>query len=637
MIAVIVLLTFTSIQGQNVLLEEAPSFFPNSEMLNKEEIAWKYFSVPENWNDPNSNQIKIAVAVLKKTSREVTEDALVFIQGGPGASAIENLGIWLTHPLREKNDIVLFDIRGTGFSEPRLCPDLGKKFLEILAKNQLPEEDEKQKIAAVLLCKQSLLSRGVATDAYNSFSVAKDLNALKTELGYSRWNVYGASYGTHMAQIYASSYREDIKTLILDSSISDISKYYTQNTSNYMKSLSKVFVNCKNDINCADKYPNLENVYYTVISDLEKDPITVSVDKNSVDSEEFTYNVEDFKVAIQQALYNKKLIEVIPLLIYQFQERNEAALGSLVAAFSSLLSMDYGVYYCVSCNEALPYNSISEYNNDAALFQRLKGGLSFYKSDFRVCDKWNHNRIDSLAPMDISKLAQLSFPVLVLSGEYDPITPVENGKEIVDNFKNAYAITGYTYGHVPGFTRIGSLLIQEFINTSNEHPDINAYKKASAINFASAVTINPGISKVGESLTQFDLIFLTPLFIALLIMLLFIFIYIFRLVRKKYAGNPDKIIRISSVLTSIIGITGLIALVIALMEVSKQNYFVLAFGLPDDFKYVFTILLVFSVLLGLTLVYFITQIKKIQDRSIIFSVLFSNILLMTYFFYWGVV
>lgn len=624
--------------SQDISLDKADSFFPDADILNEDTINWYYLSIPENWEKPESNTIKVAVSVLKNKANVENSPAVVFVQGGPGASGLQNIGSWVNHSLRENNDIVLFDIRGTGFSEPRLCPDLGREFLAILAKNQSPDKDEEQKTNAAFSCKQELIKNGIDTDAYHSLSVAKDLNALKLKLGYSTWTVYGASYGTYMTQVYASNYPNDIKSLILDSSVADISDYYTENTSNYMTSLDKVFNACKNDAACNSEFPNLEDDYYAVIEDLTNNPITVSVDKSTVESGEFTFNEEDFKIAIQQALYNKQFVEIIPLLISQFKDRNKDALGTLVASFSSLLGLDYGVYYCVSCNEALPNNDIKTFELNSSQYAKLKGGLSFYKSDFKVCEQWNRNKPDSLAQnYDLSKLVNAEFPVIVISGEYDPITPVTNGEKVAKKFKNAYTLTGYTYGHVPGFTFIGNEVLRDFIKNPAQQPDPEAFKQAEKLHLVSNVTVNSGVSKMGNSISQMNPIFFSPLVIAFLLMIAFIFIYSINLIRKKYQGAANKIIRIVTTITSIVGLVTVTGLILALSEVMNRNFFILAFGLPDNFNYLFTLTIVFTLLALISLVFFTVKIKKITDRSIIFSVLFSNILLITYMFHWGII
>ncbi|MCC9070524.1 alpha/beta fold hydrolase [Flavobacterium sp. F-65] len=628
----------TNIVAQNITFEKADPFLPQFKDSSPKEITWGYLNVPETWGAKDGKMIKVAVAILKNTSNLKTSNAVVFIQGGPGAGGIVNIWSWINHPLRKNNDIILFDARGTGLCKPRLSDDLGEKFLDILAKNQSVEEDEKQKVDAVMLYRQELINRGININAYNSLSVANDLHALKSKLNYKNWSIYGVSYGTYVAQVYASNYPEDIKSLVLDSAIDDISSYYVDNTANYINSLNKVFEICKKEEKYNKEYPDLEKTYYEVIADLEKNPLTVFVDKSIIPSGTFTYNSEDFKVAIQQALYNKQLVEIIPLLIYQFHERKGESLGNLVSAFSSLLELDYGFYYCVSCNEALPNNSFSEYQKNASKFKGLNGGISFYKSDFKVCDAWNKNRNEALkAHYDLSNLALAKYPVLIFSGEFDPITPQTNGQKVAAKFKNVHTVEAKTYGHVPSFTTIGREVAEKFIDHPEEKLDLNAFQKAKPILFVTGVIINKGIAKAGNSIGEFNPVFLFPLVIALGIMLIFIFIYFIKLMKRRYAIIQDKIIRLCLIITSVVGLGLFVSLIMAILNVSKQNFFILAFGLPENFDYVFSLLFGFLGCLMLTFLYFLFTIKKTNQRGIVFSVIFSNILLATYLFYWGII
>ena len=629
------LLALPVLSAQNGSFEETECFHQYASYLTEADITWGYLSVPEDWDNPNTDSIKIAVSVLKNKAKKSNAEALVFIQGGPGAPSVEDVWSWLEYKLREDYDIILFDIRGTGYSEPSLCPDLGKEFLSILAKNQPPSEDEKQKTNAALACKQELIKKGINGEAYNSIAVANDMHALKSALGYKSWNIYGVSYGSYTSQVYASMFPNDIDKIVLDSSIPDISSYYTDNTDNYMISLDKVFQACKADPKCSETYSGLKNTYFEVIADLKKNPISVPVDKNLVESETFTFNSEDFKVAVQQALYNKQLIEVIPLLISQFHERNEDAIGNLVPAFSSLLAMDYGVYYCVSCNETLPRNSFSEYTMKGNSIDRLDGPISFYESDFKVCEAWNLNRKDSLHFQDLSSLKEANFPVLVFAGEFDPITPEKNGLQTANNFKNSNAVTAFTYGHVPSFTNLGNQAVANFIR-EGKFPEANTFKEAKALQIVNEVTTNAGVSKLGASLQEQNLMFLGPLILAILFMIAFIFVHGIKLLRKKYPTTSDKIVRVGCLLSSILGIATLAGYVNALLNTLDLNYFILAFGLPSNYDYLYNLTVLFLIIFGLTTLYYFIKIKHLHERSILFSVIFSHILLAVYLIYWGI-
>ena len=121
------------------------------------------------------------------------------------------------------------------------------------------------------------------------------------------------------------------------------------------------------------------------------------------------------------------------------------------------------------------------------------------------------------------------------------------------------------------------------------------------------------------------------------LMLVFIFMYAVKLFQNKYTTRQDKVVRIFITMTSALGLVLLASLILAIIEVSRQNFFVLAFGLPDSFDYIFSLLFIFIAFLILSLVYYIFTIQKTNDRSVIFTVIFSNLLLATYLFYWGII
>jgi pimeloyl-ACP methyl ester carboxylesterase len=621
-------------QTNTFKLEKTTTFFPEEKNIKQENIEWRYLNVPENWDKPEGKKIKIAVAILKSTSKNIDSNPVVFVAGGPGASGIGAIWMWLQHPLRKRSDIVLMDVRGTGYSLPKFCPDLGKKFLEILAKNQNASQDEQQKIIAAMSCQQDLLSRDIDLQAYNSKSIGKDLNALKTALNHKNWNVYGVSYGTYTAQVYANDFPADIKTLILDSSISDIGEYYNNNASNYMNSLEKVFDACKNDPNCNKNYPNLEETYYETLEKLSKNPITVNVSQKIIPSGKFTYNVEDFKISIQQALYNEKLIEVLPLLITEFNKGNKSTLSSLVAAFSAALVLDYGQYYCVTCNEVTPNNSISAFDKDAINYKKLKGGLSFYRSDFLVCDKWNLEKGKSTLN-DLSNLSTLTVPVLVFSGAFDPITPSSNGKNTVKKFKNGFLVNALTCGHAPSFSEIGFKIVDGFIKNSSKKPDTKELELRNKIHFVTDVKISEGVSNFANSVNEFNPLFFVPFLIAVIILFISIFNFCYTLIRNRKDIIQNKLIKILLIISSFLGLLAIIGLALAFDRTARDNFFILAFGIPNKFAYLFIIQWIFIIFTMISILYFLLKIKVISNRSILATILFSLFLIGIYFQYWG--
>ncbi|MEM9687343.1 MAG: alpha/beta fold hydrolase, partial [Bacteroidota bacterium] len=627
-------------QTGSTTLEEAPSFYPNEDRINREDITWHYLNVPENWDIPAGPKVKLAVGILKSTSENGDATPLVCIEGGPGASGLREVWGWLNHPIRKHSDIIMVDARGTGFSEPRLCPDLGQKFLEILSTDQDHTQDEKNKAEAALACKKDLLNRGIDIRAYTSKAIAQDLHALKEALNYKDWKVYAVSYGTQIAQVYANDFPEDIEALLLDSPISDLSQYYNRNTTNYANALQRFFDVCKKDPDCNGKYPNLEKFYYEVLEQLENEPLTVKVDKKFVPEGTFTYNVEDFKAVVQRTLYNKRLLEISPELIYQFHSRDEkvmGALSTLIASFSRvLLGLDYGTYYCITCNEAIPNNSITAYNADEAQHKKIKGGLSFYRSDFTVCDNWNQGDEDfSFTPYDLSNLSSLTIPVAVFAGGFDPITPIGNGKATAAKFQNATFVDASYYGHASSFYLGGHSTVDAFIKEPYKKLDETNFEFETKLHYVTDLHINGGIPNLANSLNELDLLFFAPFAIALVILLVTFLGYTFSLIKRRGGNKNGKLMKLLLVLTSVSGLVSVIGFVLGISDTASKNIYALAFGLPERYGYAFTMQWIFTGLLLLTLLYFILRIRKIVNTGVVVTILFSCILLGTYYYYWG--
>ena len=85
----------------------------------------RFVVVPEDHNDPSGPTIRIAVAILKDQSDEHQPDPVMLLHGGPGEKTMANtIGLApILTPLHPNRDLIIFDQRGVGSSEPALeCP-----------------------------------------------------------------------------------------------------------------------------------------------------------------------------------------------------------------------------------------------------------------------------------------------------------------------------------------------------------------------------------------------------------------------------------------------------------------------------------------------------------------------------------
>ena len=162
-----------------------------------------FFEVPRRHANPDGTTIRLRVVRLpaRHTSHDTPHSApIVYLAGGPGGSGVGTARgpRWpVFDAMRANADVLLFDQRGTGLSEPPpACPH-----------RHTFEPTEAADPPAYLAALQATAARcaafwrdqGIDLDAYNTIDSAHDIEALRLALGVDRLSLWGMSYGTHLA------------------------------------------------------------------------------------------------------------------------------------------------------------------------------------------------------------------------------------------------------------------------------------------------------------------------------------------------------------------------------------------------------------------------------------------------------
>jgi pimeloyl-ACP methyl ester carboxylesterase len=130
-----------------------------------------------------------------------SEATLVASEGGPGYPATLSRDDYLAlfAPLRASRDLLLMDNRGTGKSGAVNCAAL--------------QSAAAWTVEGVAACGRAL---GAAAPAYSTAYAADDLAAILDALKIAHIDLYGDSYGTYFAQVFALRHPERLRTIVLD-------------------------------------------------------------------------------------------------------------------------------------------------------------------------------------------------------------------------------------------------------------------------------------------------------------------------------------------------------------------------------------------------------------------------------------
>jgi pimeloyl-ACP methyl ester carboxylesterase len=127
---------------------------------------------------------------------------ILALSGGPGQAGVSLLPDFADsmRPAGRRATVVL-DQRGTGFSGVLRCRPLEKS--DLLKAGREAEQ-----------CAHKL---GASRDYYFSDDSVADMDQLRAALGIKKWAVYGVSYGTRVATLYAQRHPDRVERLVLDS------------------------------------------------------------------------------------------------------------------------------------------------------------------------------------------------------------------------------------------------------------------------------------------------------------------------------------------------------------------------------------------------------------------------------------
>jgi pimeloyl-ACP methyl ester carboxylesterase len=138
-----------------------------------------------------------------------SSSAVLALAGGPGQAAnpLADFIAKAIAPALRTRDLIVYDQRGTGRSDPLNCPALNSA-----------EAFESDSAAALgKLGETCALQLGPARGAFTTQESVQDIEAIRQALGYEKLVLYGTSYGTKVALEYAERYPQNVEALVLDS------------------------------------------------------------------------------------------------------------------------------------------------------------------------------------------------------------------------------------------------------------------------------------------------------------------------------------------------------------------------------------------------------------------------------------
>jgi pimeloyl-ACP methyl ester carboxylesterase len=452
-------------------------------------------SVPQNRAKNFTDLIDLPLVVYHSANNN-SGRAIVYLQGGPGAESLDWALGWFdvfVRPLLESSDVIIFDPRGTGRSSPRLdCPELNDIFRGAYFQNVSEQEAYTAFLNTWSTCHDRFISEGIDPAAFNTTQSAADVNDIVQALGYEQVDLIGISYGTRVALTIMRDYPGIVRSVVLDSPVPMEAKMINQRVDGIDYAINRIFDNCKASPACHSAYPDLKNVFTKLVRRFDSEPVSLTAyDPNTKTYYDVKVNGTDLISAITWSLHTSYLLPVIPKAIYDVDNGDYTflsfALGIPAAAYSSI---DIGTYISTNCHEQIYATTPEALNLDLTknpLYERYALAEFFGDTNkaFDVCKAWGAAPYD---PIDSQPVVS-NIPALILSGEYDPTTPVSDGQMIANDLPNDsfFIVPGIGHGATVN-SPCAMTITLNFFDNPDQTPDSTCLTQAQDFQFFTPYT-----------------------------------------------------------------------------------------------------------------------------------------------------
>ena len=262
--------------------------------------------LPQDRSDPEGMQIGVFFAQLDALGATTSAPPLLYLAGGPGASGVYDVPLlapWLA-PLRTGRDLLFFDIRGSGFSQPRIdCT---------LLTGGAPDPQ----------CMAELRAQGIEPMAFNTTQNAADVADLVRVLGYDAVDVLGVSYGTRLALELIRTQPDIVRAAVLDSTVAPETLTFELQALGDYEAKIWPFADCEAQPACRGRFGEMAGRFVALINRLDEGDPANRAGAGQVDAGQL-YGITDL------AMNQPDAMALMPLLVDELDRGIDATYTAL--------------------------------------------------------------------------------------------------------------------------------------------------------------------------------------------------------------------------------------------------------------------------------------------------------------------
>jgi pimeloyl-ACP methyl ester carboxylesterase len=390
--------------------------------------------VPENWDKPAGRRLSLAVAVVPAEAGKSYEDPIVPLMGGPGEAAIPAAEYFIGQfgPALRDRDLLLLDQRGTGKSAALRCALFDPQNPGASLRDLYPTPKVEQ-------CAKELSSKADLTQ-YTYTHFARDLEHVRSALGYGQLNLSGGSYGTRAAQFYLRAYPQNVRTVHFGSVVPlDLATPLTMaKTAEDVR--KRLFDACDADAACRTAFPNFRKEFAEIVQQLDAGKAPIARGRAA----------EWFR----SRMYRPYSSTEVPWMIHRAHAGDWSPIVKSIQAGAAGAEeeISFGLLFAITCNDDVAFIREADIAGETR---------DTFLGDYRVRQQQAACRLwPKVSPPTDRTPLKSSVPALFTSGDTDAATPLWFTQRVAAGYSERAEVVVAGQGHTEWSECVGRLYEQ---------------------------------------------------------------------------------------------------------------------------------------------------------------------------------
>lgn len=409
--------------------------------------------VPLDYSDPNSGTISLYLERRVANDPDKRIGSLLMNPGGPGfgGSILARAADQLLSPgLLDHFDIVGFDPRGTGESEPAIdCTD---DFDYYFAQGDITPDDPTEAQFNIDLSKEFIDQCNEKNSEFiahvGTNNVARDMDRIRQALGEEKISYFGLSYGSELGAVWATLFPDTVRAAVLDGAADpnvDSVTASVQQKQGFEAALTSFLADCSADRSCAfHNDGDAEGAFDRLMAEMDENPLPTE-DGRPVLRRGMAMT------SVAQALYDESYWDTLAAGLAEAADGNGSILLALFDAyFQRQPDGTYGneleAFVAITCADEDERFTIEEADSFVPRYKEVAPRMAPETQGNYGCSFWP----EAIDPrVDVTGAG--AGPIVVIGTTGDASTPLESSRNMAKSLEDGRLVvvtanqhTGYT-------------------------------------------------------------------------------------------------------------------------------------------------------------------------------------------------